>query len=45
MDYPLEYRVADEAAVRTLLEAYGTVLDVTIIKDKSSGESKGETPG
>ena len=34
-------RGTDEAALRSLLSPYGEMDEVTVIKDKASGESKG----
>ncbi len=34
-------RSADDAELRQLLEPYGSVLEVSVIKDKATGTSKG----
>jgi hypothetical protein len=34
-------RTADDAELRALLEPFGSVLEVSVIKDKATGQSKG----
>ena len=37
-----KHRGTDEAGLTALLSPFGELLEVTVIKDKASGESKGE---